>query len=93
MQVASRPQIGCGAPAVGFITVWSVQRGSASPAAPPPVRASSTAAAAQWVVARHCRTASEALPSAAPPPLLVMAMAMAMAMVRVRTYCARPALP
>ena len=36
VQVASRPQIGCGAPAVGFITVWSVQRGSASTGSPTP---------------------------------------------------------
>ena len=47
------------------------------PAAPPPVRASSTAAAVQWFVASHRRTAAEALPSAAPTPLLVVAMAMA----------------
>ena len=36
VQVASRPQIGFGAPAVGFITVWSVQRGSASTGSPTP---------------------------------------------------------
>ena len=36
VQVASRPQIGRSAPTVGFITVWSAQRGRASTGSPTP---------------------------------------------------------